>query len=205
MEEIPIELGTAPDLTGLDSELVSHETYDEVALNLSRRATSDPDDDRPPTPPSNKILRCNAKHIFSTFNARTLAPVGRLDELLFCCEQYSTEILAIQEHRFYHPDEPIRTTMHGNHQLITSSCCKYSINASVGGIGVLLSAKVKDCLTLAESISPRIMLLEFSGNPKLTVICVYSPHNESPEEDVDQFYSDLRSVLDRAPPIIFYH
>ena len=44
------------------------------------------------------------------------------------------------------------------------------------------------------------MLLEFSGNPKLTVICAYSPHNESPEEDVDRFYSDLRSVLDSVPP-----
>ena len=66
----------------------------------------------------------------------------------------------------------------------------------VGVIGVLLSPKVKDNLTLAEPISPRIMLLEFSGNPKLTVICAYSPHNESPE-DVDRFYSDLRSVLDK--------
>ena len=44
------------------------------------------------------------------------------------------------------------------------------------------------------------MLLEFSINPKLTVICAYSPHNESPEEDFDRFYSDLRSVLDSVPP-----
>ena len=31
-------------------------------------------------------------------------------------------------------------------------------------------------------------------------ICVYSPHNESPEHEVDQFYSDLRSVLESVPP-----
>ena len=129
----PIELGLAPDIIDLDSEIVSPETYDEVALNLSGRATSDPDDDRPPTLTPNKIMRCNDKHIFSTFNARTLAPAGRLDELLFCCEQYSIEILAIQEHRFYHPDERKQTTIIGNHQLITSSCWKNSVNASIGG------------------------------------------------------------------------
>ena len=49
MDVIPIEPGTAPDLIGLDSDSVSHESYAEVALNLSGRATSDPDDERPPT------------------------------------------------------------------------------------------------------------------------------------------------------------
>ena len=68
MEVIPIELGTAPDLIGLDSDSVSHETYDEVALNLSGRATSDPDDDSSQNPPSKNILRCKNKHVFSTFN-----------------------------------------------------------------------------------------------------------------------------------------
>ena len=77
---------------------------------------------------------------------------------------------------------------------------KNSVNASIGGVGFLLSTKVNDNLENAESISPRIMLLEFSGNPKLTVICVYSPHNESPEAEVDSFYSDLRSVMENIPP-----
>ena len=98
MEINPIELGIAPDLFGLDSESVSHETYDEVAINLSGRETSDLDDDRLLTPPS-KILRCKTVHNFSTFNARTLLPAGRVEELLFCCQQYSKEIHAIQDHR----------------------------------------------------------------------------------------------------------
>ena len=77
--------------------------------------------------------------------------------------------------------------MIGSYNLITSSCWKNSINASVGGVGFLLSPKVKENLVKTEPITPRILLLEFSGNPKLTVICVYSPHNESPEHEVDQF------------------
>ena len=200
MNGTPVESGLAPAITGLDSEIVSHETHDEVASNLSGRATSDPDEDRPPTPPSKNILRCKSKHVFSTFNARTLAPVGRIEELLHCCNLFSTEILAIQEHRIYHPDETLKTTLCDNYQFITSSSTKNSVNASVGGVGFLLSAQVKDNLENAESISSRIMLLEFSGNPKLTVICVYSPHNESPEAEVDSFYSDLRSVMENIPP-----
>ena len=197
--DTPTESGLAPDTSGLDSDYVSHETHDEVASNLSGRAISDTDDDRPPNPPSKNTMRPKAKHIFSTFNARTLAPIGRTEELLHCCNLFSIEILAIQEHRISHPEETLKTTMHDNYQLITSSCTKNSVNASVGGVGFLISTKVVGNLENAESISPRIMLLEFSGNPRLTVICAYSPHNESPESDVDEFYSDLRSVTENIP------
>ena len=61
METLPIELGTAPDFSGLDSELVSPETYDEVVSNHSRRATSDTDDDRPPITPHHQTTSCVAK------------------------------------------------------------------------------------------------------------------------------------------------
>ena len=82
MGTIPTELGLAPDIIDLVSEIVSPETY-EVALNLSGRATFDPDDDRSQNPPSNNILRSKNKHVFSTFNAKTLAPVGRIEELIY--------------------------------------------------------------------------------------------------------------------------
>ena len=202
LNDTPSESGLAPDISGLDSDTVSLETNEEVALNLSRRAASDTDDDRPPKPltSTNNTLRPKASHIFSTFNARTLAITGRTDELVHCCNLFRTEILAIQEHRMFHPDEELRTTMLNQYQLITSSCTKNSVNASVGGVGFLISTNLLGNLEKKEPISPRIMLLEFSGNPKLTVICAYSPHNEAPESDVDEFYTDLRSVMESIPP-----
>ena len=81
---IPTELGLAPDIIDLDSEIVSPETYDEVALNLSGKATFDPDDDRSQNPPSNNILRSKNKHVFSTCNARKLAPVGCIEKRMHC-------------------------------------------------------------------------------------------------------------------------
>ena len=43
------------------------------------------------------------------------------------------------------------------------------------------------------------MVLELKGNPKITLVCGYSPHNEAPEEDIIEFYSSLRSVLENVP------
>ena len=41
--------------------------------------------------------------------------------------------------------------------------------------------------------------MKFDGNPKSTIISCYSPHNTSDEQDVDDFYNTLRSVLDEVP------
>ena len=126
LNDTPSEFGLAPDTSGLDSDTVSLETNEEVALNLSRRAASDTDDDRPPTPltSTNNTLRPKASHIFSTFNARTLAIAGRTDELVHCCNLFRTEILPIQEHRMFHPDEELRTTVLNQYKLINPSCTK---------------------------------------------------------------------------------
>ena len=43
------------------------------------------------------------------------------------------------------------------------------------------------------------MVLELEGNPKSTLICAYSPHNDSSLEDMKSFYNDLRSVLENVP------
>ena len=86
----------------------------------------------------------------------------------------------------------------GSYQLVTSSATK-NANSSVGGIGFLLSSKACDNLISVESISPRLMVLELDGNPKTTIICAYSPTNNSSEEDIDQFYTDLRSITENIP------
>ena len=48
------------------------------------------------------------------------------------------------------------------------------------------------------------MVLELDGNPRTTIICAYSPTNEASEEDVDQFYADLRSITENIPQHNFF-
>ena len=41
--------------------------------------------------------------------------------------------------------------------------------------------------------------MELEGNPKTTAICVYSPHNSSSEQDIEDFYTKLRSTVEQVP------
>ena len=44
------------------------------------------------------------------------------------------------------------------------------------------------------------MVLELGGNPKTTIVCVYSPHNSSSDEDIEEFYTSLRTTVEQVPP-----
>ena len=198
--------GLAPaNFLGLDSDPVSFETYDEAALNQSRRTASDAGHDDRPTTKSNKhnILKCTRTSIFSTFNARTLVPGGRFKELVECSSNIGVDVIAIQEHRFFHKPK-LQYRYSGSYQLVTSSAWKNAKNASIGGIGFLLSSRAQDNLISIEPISPRLMVLELGGNPKTTVIWAYSSKNECPEEKVNQFYTDLRSITENIPQHNFF-
>ena len=197
----PEEIGLAPANLGLDSDPVSLETYDEAALNHSRRVASDAGhDDRPTTNTKHhRILKCTDTTIFSTFNARTLGITGRFEELIECTYRQGIDVIAIQEHRFYHPKVELQYRSSGAYQLVSSSAWKNAKNATIGGNGVLLSSKASDNLISIDKISPRLIVLVLDGNPKTTILCAYSPTNESSEDEIDQFYTDLRSVTEHIP------
>ena len=144
-------------------------------------------------------MNCTKHIIISSFNARTLGPIGRLEELAESTKSQGIDIVEVQEHRFYHPVDILKYHQVGSYQLVTSSASKNSSNASVGGVGFLLSSKASNNLLGVESISTRIMVLELEGNPKTTVMCVYSPHNASPEDEVEDFYTTLRSTVEQVP------
>ena len=112
----------------------------------------------------------------------------------------SIDVIAVQEHRFYHPDDNLKYHDVGSYQLVTTSAYKNSNNATVGGVGFLLSQKASDNLLNIESITPRILILELEGNPKTTIVCVHSPHNSSSEEDIEDFYTSLRATVEQVPP-----
>ena len=197
---IPLGIGPAPASPGpaSDHDAPTSALNDGAALNLSRRAT--PNGEEPgPIQPHARILNCRKQTIISSLNGRTLGPLGSLDELIECTKSQSIDILAIQEHRFYHPKDNLKYHEAGSFQFITSSATKNSNNSSVGGVGFLLSPKASNNLLSIESICPRIMVLTLEGNPQTTVICVYSPHNASSDDDINDFYSTLRTTVEQVP------
>ena len=155
---------------------------------------------RPTLPSTLKhLINCSEQTIISTLNTRTLRPMCRLEELAENVEIYSNDILAIQEHRFYHPDDTLQYQSIGSYQLVTSSVTKNSNNSSAGGVGFLLSSKACNNHLNVESITLRIIILELEENPKTTIICAYSLHNDAHECDMHKFYSTLRATVEQVP------
>lgn len=152
------------------------------------------------TTSANYFIKSKRLVHLSTFNVRTLNSPSKIGELIHLSQKFMIEVTCLQEHRIYHPDEAVKYHNYGsNWTLITSSAEKNSNNASVGGVGMLLSRKAANSLLKIESINSRIMIATFDGNPKLTLISCYSPTNVSIEEDALTFYTELMSVVHHVP------
>ena len=54
-------------------------------------------------------------------------------------------------------------------------------------------------LSKIAKISSRVVIADFEGNPKTTVISCYSPHNNSSDDDINDFYNTLRSTVENVP------
>ena len=193
-------LGQAPDFLDQTSLFDSTLGSDEGAvLNLNPLRKTSPDKKDFDHPTKCKLLKCSNLLKVSTFNVRTLNGKSQFSELVNSMSSNFIDIIAVQEHRIVHQDEVLRYSSKSSFQLVTSSATKNSVNAAVGGVGFLLSAKAFSNLTKIESINERIMIAEFSSNPVLTVVCAYSPHNSAPEEEVEEFYLSLRNLLNDIP------
>ena len=190
----PADIGSVPAILGQLPEPVSSiGTNDGTALNPSGRAVPDNEGMR------SKLVSCRNRTFISTFNTRTLNPASRLNELIKNAKDQKIDIIAIQEHRFFHPETDIVYHKIEDYHLATSPCLKNSSNSFVGGVGLLLSPKAMENLSNIEVISPRVIIADFEGNPKTTIISCYSPHNNSSDADIDQFYNTLRSTLENVP------
>ena len=146
------------------------------------------------------LLKCKKTFLIATLNTRSLNNNARLGEVTALAEQYKIDIVCIQEHKIFHEDAPIAYKELGKGWiLVTSKAEKASNNATIRGVGMLLSPQAYKCLNNVESITPRIMTANFNGNPKVTVISCYSPTNTSEEEVVTQFYGELSNLVKAVP------
>ena len=68
------------------------------------------------------------------------------------------------------------------------------------GVGMLMNNKTRNALLTWEPISERIITARFQGHhTKMTVIQAYAPTNQSKDENKEEFYTQLQSVLDKVP------
>ena len=81
--------------------------------------------------------------------------------------------------------------------IIMSILC--SVNAAVGGVGLLIGPRALKTLNSVEKIQPRMMAAIFNGNPRATIISCYSPTNVSEENELVTFYDELSSLVRSIP------
>ena len=133
----------------------------------------------------------------ATFNVRTLNRIGQLPELTASVIDHNIDIIYIQEHRYTHSKD-IKHHDTGNGWTLATAW-KNSVNATIGGVGMLIGPWALKSLNSIEKIQPKIMVATFNGNPSATIISCYSPTNVSEETELITFYNELSSFVCSIP------
>ena len=149
-----------------------------------------------------KLLKCKQTIQIATFNVRTLNRIGQLPELTSLAVEHKIDIICIQEHRYMH-NEDIKYHDTGNGwTLATVSAWRNSVNATVGGVGILIGLRALKSLNSIERIQTRMMVATFNGNLIATIISCYSPTNVSEETELVAFYDELSSLVHNIPKLV---
>ena len=113
-----------------------------------------------------KLLKCKQTRQIATFNVRTLNRIGQLPELIASAEEHKIDIICIQEHRYPHTED-IKYHETGNGwSLVTVSAWKNSVNAAVGGVGLLIGPRALKTINSVEKIQPRMMAPILTATPE---------------------------------------
>ena len=121
-------------------------------------------------------------------------------EQLILTTPFDILMLYIYIYIYYTHTENIKYHDIGNGwTLVTVSAWKNSVNAKVGGVGMLIGPSALKTLNSIERIQPRMMAATFNGNPRATIISCYSPINVSEETELVAFYDQLSSLVRSIP------
>ena len=144
-----------------------------------------------------KLLKCKQTLQIATFNVRTLNRIGQLPELIASAVEHKIDIICIQEHRCTPKISNItKLAMDGRSSLYLHG---KTVNATVGGVGLLIWPRGLKTLNSIEKIQPRMMAATFNGNIRATIISCYSPTNVSEETELVTFYDELSSLVRSIP------
>ena len=126
------------------------------------------------------------------FNIRSLNKVNQLPELTASAAEHNTDIICIQQHRYYHSELKINYDPSNGWTFVSVSAWKNSVNAVIGGVGMLCSPSA---LKSQNSIQLQIMYISFNGNPSTTTMFCYSLTNAGNEMNIITFFNELYSLV----------
>ena len=121
-----------------------------------------------------ELVSCRNRSIFSPFNSRILNQPSCLSKLVRSAKEKNIDNIAVQEHRFFHPD----TYIIRKKKTIMSSQCHLGRTLATHLLEVYVSyfsSTYGKCFVLdIQNISSRILIADIQGNPTTAVISCYS-------------------------------
>ncbi|XP_068083183.1 craniofacial development protein 2-like, partial [Anabrus simplex] len=134
---------------------------------------------------------CKEQYCLGTWNVRSMYQ-GKLDIVKREMKRLGIDILGISEVRWI-----------GIGEFATGEYMVYYSgheNQKKNGVALIVSNRVRKTIMGCNFKTDRMMSVRFQGQPfNITVIQIYAPTTEAEEEDIDQFYEDLRELLQLTP------
>ena len=128
----------------------------------------------------------------TTWNIRTLAQMGKVQELTHELKRYTWHVLGLCE---------VRWKNSGEHLTEEGHILYYSgePNKRTSGVGFLVNRKFKNTVLGCCPISSRLITIRLRATPfNITVIQVYAPTLEHDDEEVEEFYSLIQTTVDKV-------
>ena len=153
---------------------------EDTCLNLRGRQMSD-----------NSVLktRCMLLKI-ATWNVRTLFQAGKFDNVCQEMDRMRLDVLGISETRWT-----------DNGKIVDNE--KVMVYAGGEehryGVGIMMKKSIANCMLGYWPVSERIIMLKLQAKPfNINIIQVYAPTQDHPDDTVEMFYDEIRSVLKYA-------
>ena len=148
---------------------------------------------------SKPILSCTKIAKIGMINSRTIRPLSKRMAIAHIFEKSGIEILVIQEDKIIHDECVGITSLTKDTYMITGSAWKNEAQATVGGVGFILPKKVYQSTMEITCISSGVLKVSFNGNPRFTMLSVYSPTKGADTEAVETLHDDIQCTVAQTP------